>query len=220
MKKEIVGFVGCYSHDVILILAKVASAMKHRILLLDYNSKHTLGASIPIPAGISAREKIVEYDGFFFSEQELDAEMLADYDLILMDFGMYNLHEDLMFCTQIVLVTDMLLHHIRQLAGLSFGKELVKKVLVRDAVGGVKAEEPELQKLLCSFPNRQEFFIPPDRRDVKNRYVCETMHEYQVKNASPELREFVYDTVREWCFEGSGKAFRRKLWQKERGGYT
>ncbi|MBQ9767635.1 MAG: hypothetical protein IJW37_06000 [Lachnospiraceae bacterium] len=220
MKKEIVGFVGCYSHDVILMLAKTATAMERRVLVLDRNRSHTLGASVPIPPGVSVKEKVVEYDGFFFSERELEAEILANYDLILMDFGVRSLHEDVSFCTQIFLVTDMLLHHIRQLQKLSLNKVAVKRILIRDAVGGVKSGTPELRELLEQFSNRKEYFLPPDRRDIRNRYVCETFHEYQVKHASPELREFIYDVVREWCAEMPEREFWKKIKRQERRGYA
>jgi len=220
VRKEVVGFIGCYSHDVILMLAKVACAMERRVLLLDHNVRHTLGTSVPIPTGVSAREKVVEYDGFFFSEQDLDDRLLEDYDLILMDFGMHNLHKDLFFCTQLVLVTDMLMHHTRQLQRLSYNRELVKRVLIRDAVTNLKEAAPELQSFLKEFPNRKECILLPDRRDIKNRYVCETMHVYQVKQASPELREFVYDTVRDWCEDISEKEFWKKLKRQERRGYA
>lgn len=220
MKKEIVGFVGCYSHDVILLLAKVAGAMGRRVLLLDHNQKHTLGTCIPIPTGVCIREMEAEYDGIFFSEQELDSEMFTKYDLILIDFGTHHLHADVVFCTRFILITDMLLHHIRQLEELSFNKALVERILIRDAIAGLKMGEPELQEFLQRFPNRKEYFLLPDRRDIRNRYVCETFHEYQVKHASPELREFVCDTVREWCEEIPEKEFWKKLKQQERRGYA
>lgn len=220
MKREIVGFVGCYSHDVILMLAKVAVAMERRVLLLDHNEKHILRVSVPVPAGVSVRENLVEYDGLFFSEQKLNAELLAAYDLILIDFGMQERKEKLADCTQLFLVTDMLPHHILQLRRLPIREEAVRRILVRDAVGHLKSGAPELWNFLQTFPNRRECVLLPDRRDIKNRYVCETVHEYQVKAASPELREFIYDTVREWCTELSEKEFWKRVRRQERRGYA
>ena len=220
MKKEIVGFVGCYSHDVILMLAKTAVAMERRVLVLDRNRSHTLAASVPIPPGVSVKEKIVEYDGFFFSGRELEETMLAEYDLILMDFGVRSLAEDVAFCTRIFLVTDMLRHHIRQLQKLPLNKDLVNRILIRDAVGGVKTGTPEMREFLEQFTNRKECFLPPDSRDVKNRYVCETFHEYQVKHASPELRQFIYDVLRELCEELTEREFWKRIKRQERRGYA
>ncbi|MGN1084277.1 MAG: hypothetical protein ACI4QX_04700 [Lachnospiraceae bacterium] len=219
MQGKVIGFVGCYSHDVILMLAKVLSNMEKRVLLCDRNAQHTLGASVPIPGGISAREKVVAYDGIYFTQQSVNQEMLREYDILLIDFGMRNLCGAVESCTELFLVTDALLHHIRLLGKLELRKELVKRILIRDVVNGMQPKEKELQEFLKMFPNRQEFFLPPDRRDVKNRCVCETLHEYHVKNASPELQEFIYHTAGQLCPELSEKEFRRRLRRQERRRY-
>lgn len=219
MQKEIIGIVGCYSHDVILMLAKISSGMGRKVLLLDHNIHHTLEASIPVPGTISVREKIAEYDGLFFSECELSGDMLTAYDLIFIDFGMYDTHGDLVYCTQIFMITDMLPHHIQRLSKLELNKSFVKKILIRDAIFGSLSGEKEIREFFQRFPNRKEFFLPPDKRDVRNRCVCETLHEYNVKNASPEMKEFVYETVRELCKEIPEKEFWRRLKRQEKGGY-
>lgn len=219
MQKEIIGIVGCYSHDVILMLAKMSSAMGRKVLLLDHNIHHTLGASIPVPGNISVREKVAEYDGLYFSECELSGEMLTAHDLIFIDFGMHDTHGDLVYCTQIFIITDMLPHHIRRLSKLELNKSFVKKILIRDAIFGSLSGEKEMREFFQSFPNRKEFYLPPDKRDVKNRCVCETLHEYNVKNASPEMKEFVCETVRSLCKEIPEKEFWRRLKRQEKGGY-
>lgn len=214
MKETVIGFVGCYSHDVILMLAKVMSSAGKKVLLCDRNMRHTLGVSVPIPCGISVREDIIAYDGMYYTQRTVSGEMLREYDVLLIDFGMQDIYGD-MNCTEIFLVTDALPHRIRQLSGLELPKELVSQVLVRDVIYGAQSKEKELREFLQRFPNRKESFLPPDKRDVKNRYVCESLHEYQVKNASPELQEFIYSTAERFCPDIPKKELLRRVRHQE-----
>lgn len=215
MQGKVIGFVGCYSHDVILILAKVLSSAEKEVLLCDRNLRHTLGASVPVPGGISVKEEIAAYDGLYFTQQKINEEMLREYDILLADFGMQEPFREAECCTEIFLVTDALLHHIRQLSGLELQTELVREVLIRDIPGGMYAKEKELREFLNKFPNRKERFLVPDKRDMENRCVCETLHEYHVKNASPELQEFIYQTAGRLCPEVAEKELRRRVRRQE-----
>lgn len=215
MQGKVIGFIGCYSHDVILMLAKVLSSAEKEVLLCDRNLRHTLGASVPVPGGIPLGEEIAAYDGLYFTQQKINAGMLREYDILLVDFGMQASFGETGSCTELFLVTDALLHHIRQLSGLRLQRELVREVLIRDMPGGMYAKEKELQELLNSFPNRRECFLAPDKRDIENRCVCETLHEYHVKNASPELQEFIYQTAGRLCPEVTKKEFRRRIRRQE-----
>lgn len=215
MQGKVIGFVGCYSHDVILMLAKVLSSAEKEVLLCDRNLRHTLGASVPVPGGISVGEEIAAYDGLYFTQQKINEEMQQEYDILLADFGMQEFCGETECCTEIFLITDALLHHIRQLNGLELQRELVQEVLIRDMPGGLYAKEKELQELLNRFPNREELFLAPDKRDIENRCVCETLHEYHVKNASPELQEFIYRTAGRLCPEISKREFRRRIRRQE-----
>lgn len=207
-----VGFVGCYSHDVILLLAKVLSCMEKRVLLTDRNKRHTLRASVPVPEGVCAEYEKVEYDGIFYSEQESRQEERERYDIEFIDFGMELSRKEALQCTEIIVVTDVLLHHIRSLAKEKFPKERVRVCVIRDVVDTSYQRSRELRDFLQTFPNRIEFFLPPDYRDTKNRYVCEVMYEYNIKRASPEMREMVLRMAGIFCPAYS----EREIWQKVR----
>lgn len=197
------------------MLAKVLSSAEKEVLLCDRNLRHTLGASVPVPGGISVKEEIAAYDGLYFTQQKINEEMLREYDILLADFGMQEPFREAECCTEIFLVTDALLHHIRQLSGLELQTELVREVLIRDIPGGMYAKEKELREFLNKFPNRKERFLAPDKRDMENRCVCETLHEYHVKNASPELQEFIYQTAGRLCPEVAEKELRRRVRRQE-----
>lgn len=216
--KRIVGFVGCYSHDVILMLTGVLRYMGKRVLLRDRNRLHTLSVSVPVPEGVCAAETVLEYDGFFFTEREADPEEAGEYEIELVDFGMEWKQESAR-CSELVVITDMLLHHIRRLVVTEIPKEKVRFCIVRDAFVSACKGEQEVGLFLQSFPNCVEYFLEPDHRDVKNRYVCETMHEYSASKASPEMQAVIVRMAGFLCPECSEREIRRYIKHQGRRRY-
>ncbi|MBP3616468.1 MAG: hypothetical protein J6J38_00345 [Lachnospiraceae bacterium] len=214
-----VGFVGCYSHDVILLLAKVLSCVGKKVLLVDKSKRHTLRASVPVPEGIDAEKVKVEYDGIFYGETESTMEERALYDVEIIDFGMEFKKENAMGCTELIVVTDMLLHHIHTLIKTEIPGERVRACIIRDTMESPGKREKAVGDFLKAFPNRKEFFLPPDFKDMKNRYVCETMNEYSMKRASSELQEAILQVAAMLCPGYEEKEIRQMIRNRERRKY-
>lgn len=217
MKKR-VGFVGCYSHDVILMLARLLCYMDKTVLIRDRNKRQTLQVSIPIPEGLCVSKATVEYNGFFYTRKITYGEEEA-YDIELIDFGMNGNSEEFEGCTEIIVVTDMLLHHIRQLSELHLPENKIDACIMRDAFEDICNGEAEVRNFLQRIPLKFRFYLPPDFRDVKNRYVCETRYEYQVSQASPEMQETIYRLIRRLYPEFTKKELRRRVRHRERRRY-
>lgn len=214
-----VGFVGCYSHDVILLLAKILSCMGKKVLLVDRSRRHTLRASIPVPEGVDVKKNKIEYDGIFYGEAESTMEEREKYDVEIIDFGMELKKEDALGCTELIIVTDMLLHHIRYLTKAEIPGERVRVCIIRDTIGSIGRKEKAVREFLQMFPNRKEFFLPPDFRDMKNRYVCETMYEYSMRRASPEMQDAILQIAVIFCPGYEEKEIRQKIRMCERRRY-
>lgn len=213
-----IGFIGCYSHDIILMLAKTLKHMEKAVLVRDCNRRHILRVSVPLPDSISLEEEEAEYDGVYFTEK-LPGSTAAGYEFELMDFGMEVNEEAVRYCTDWIVITDMLLHHIRQLEECGFPRERTRVCVIRDAFEDICMKEPEVCQLLGKFPNCKAFFLPPDFRDVKNRYVCETAHEYNVSRASPEMREMIFNVAGMLCTDWSERDIRKQVKRSERRRY-
>lgn len=218
MKKR-VGFIGCYSHDVILLLAKVLGNAKKKVLVSDRNKNHTLEASVPVPEGLSPRTEVLSYDGIFFTSAKLKPETEELYQAVFLDFGMDVSTEEVKQCTDIILVTDMLPHHLLQLEKTEIPKDLVKVCILRDVVGAGWRTEQSFREFMARFPKRREFYLAPDFRDVRNRYACEVSHEYRVNRASAEMQEMIYTVAAMLCPEVSETEFRRRMRARERRCY-
>lgn len=218
MKRKI-GFIGCYSHDVILMLTKALGSMGKRVLLRDCNSQHTLQVSVPMPEGVNKGETLFEYDGFLFTERSDDCGIPEECEIEIIDFGMGGEKEAVTGCSDLIVISDMLLHHIRRLQTTIIPREVVRACIMRDAYETVCSREPEVQSFLSSFQNKNIFFLPSDFRDVKNRYVCESLHEYNISKASAEMREVMYRLVGIFCPGYSEKEIRRRIRAGERRQY-
>lgn len=214
-----IGFIGCYSHDVILMLARALCCMGKTVLLRDSNLQHTLHASVPVPEEIRGKGGVLEYDGFLFTEQRIGTADSEECDIELVDFGMDGETDEFERCSELVVITDMLPHHVCRLEKVQVPKELVTICIVRDSFEAGYNKEQEIGCFLHSFSNKQIFYLPTDVRDIKNRYVCETLHEYNINKASSEMRDMIYRLVGMFCPEYSEKEIRRNIKQRERGHY-
>ncbi len=215
MEKRI-GFVGCYSHDVILMLAKVLSCVGKSVLIRDWNKHHTLRVSIPFPEGICTGQSVVEYDGFYFTEREDDCREKYDFELV--DVGMEVTEEAVGRCSEWIMITDMLPHHIRRFADIAIPNDAVSACIIRDSFEDSCNAEPEVKRFLQLFPNKTEYFLSPDFRDVQNRYVCETLHEYSIGKASTEMQSTIFRMVGRLCPEYSEREIRHRVkrWERRR----
>lgn len=213
-----IGFVGCYSHDIILLLAKVFECVEKKVLIRDFNKRHILRSSLPIPECIDPENEDAEYDGVFFTERKTVGSS-DDYEIELIDFGTETDDYTEQWCTDWIVITDMLPHHIRRFAEADIPKEKTRVCIVRDAFEEVCKKEPEIIQLLNSFCGAKSFFLPPDYRDVRNRYVCETSHEYSVNRASPELQDMIYRIADMFYEDLSEREIRRKVKRRERRRY-
>ncbi|MBR2408245.1 MAG: hypothetical protein IKB07_04740 [Lachnospiraceae bacterium] len=215
MTKKI-GFVGCYSHDIILMLAKGIRCLGKRVLITDRNIKRTLAASVPIPEGLSAKEDTIEYDGVFFSEQRESEKERDSYDVEIIDYGLQVEREEIGEEIELFLITDMLLHHVRYFTEQNLPEHQVRVCILRDASEQICRKEKYIKDFLQAFPNRIEFFLPPDVRDVTNRYVCEAIHEYWIRRASPEMQDMVYKLMSLICPDYTEREIRRCVRTQER----
>ncbi len=216
--KQRIGFVGCYSHDIILMLTRALGYMGKKVLLRDRNEQHTLSVSVPIPEGMSAARTVLEYDGFLFTEQEV-CENQEEFEIEMIDFGMEGAAKEIEHCSHLILTTDMLPHHVRRIRKIMIPREKVIACIIRDSVENLWKGEQEGRDFLRLFPNKIEYFLPPDYRDVRNRYVCETLHEYNINKASPEMQGVLYRLVGMICSDCTEKEIRRNIKHRERRRY-
>ena len=213
-----IGVIGCYSHDVILLLAKAVRCLGEQVFVRDRNKARILSACIPLSEE-QKQEEYTEYRGIYFSSGEEKAVTEDGTGVEFVDFGLSPRPRECDLCKELIVICDMHLHHMRQIRDAVFPREKVKLCMLRDVVPGLLSREKTVADFLEGMKAERQITLLPDDRDIKNRYVCELLHEYSLKNASEGMREAIFETV---CFLFPGteeKELRRKLRQEERREY-
>lgn len=219
MESKKVGFVGCYSHDLILLLAGVLACFEKRVLLIDRNVNHTLAASFPVPEGLSVTREVVEYDRFLYTAGKAEEKTRPEADVVLWDFGMAT-HWEIASCDLLFLVSDVLPHHIHRLTDLHIHSDKVCNVILREVFSKEILREKEIAEFLSQYERRMPILLYPDERDLRARMVCETRNDFRVENASEQVREAVFRMFHELFPQVSQKDFWKIVKRKERRWYS
>lgn len=213
-----IGVIGCYSHDVILLLAKAVSCLGKRVYVTDRNEARVLSACRPVSEEWKS-EGYTEYRGIFFSNDACKEAPEEEEDIEFVDFGFFPTEEGCGACRELIVICDMHVHHIRRIREATFPRKKVKLCMLRDVIPGLLHSEKEIAVFLAELEAEKTFYLWPDDRDIKNRYVCELQHEYSLKNASADMREAIFEAVVFLFPEAEERELRRRIRQVERREY-
>ena len=213
-----IGVIGCYSHDVILLLAKAVRCLGERVIVRDRNDARILSACIPLSEE-NNREGYTEYHGIYFSAGEGKTGTDDGTGVEFVDFGLSPRPQECGLCKELIVICDMHMHHMRWIRDAVFPRENVKLCILRDVVPGLLSREKTVTDFLTGLNAERQIYLLPDDRDIKNRYVCELQHAYSLKNASDGMREAIFETVCLLFPDTEEKELRRKLRQEERREY-
>lgn len=219
MESKRVGFVGCYSHDLILLLAGALNDFGKSVLLVDRNVNHTLAASFPVPEGLSVTREVVEYDRFLYTAGKVEEKNRTETDVMLLDFGMAT-HWEIAGCDSLFLISDVLPHHIHRLMELHIHPEKVCHVILREVFSKEILREKELAEFLSLYAAEAPMLLYPDERDLRARMVCETHSDFRLGKASEQVRETVYQMFHFLFPQVSQKEFWKTVKYKERRWYS
>lgn len=213
-----VGVIGCYSHDVILLLAKAVRCLGERVVVTDRNEARVLSACIPFSEDWKA-EGYTEYNGVYFSSGPREEETDDEAGVEFVDFGFTPWLPECSQCQELIVICDMHIHHMHRIRDAAFPREKVRLCILRDVVPGLLNREKNVTEFLSGLAAEKQIYLWPDYKDIKNRYVCELQHEYSLKNASTGMREAIFEAI---CFLFPGteeRELRRRIRQEERREY-
>ncbi len=213
-----IGVIGCYSHDVILLLAKAVRCLGERVVVTDRNEFHVLSACIPLSEERET-ETYTEYNGIYFSTDVWKEETDDAPGVEFVDFGFVSWSPECSLCQDLIVICDMHMHHMQRIRDAVFPREKVRLCMLRDVVPGLLNREKSVTEFIAGLAAEKQIYLLPDDRDIRNRYVCELQYEYSLKNASAGMREAIFEVV---CFLFPGteeRELRRKIRLEERREY-
>lgn len=213
-----IGIIGCYSHDMILLLAKAVRCIGERVVVTDRNEAHVLSSCIPL-TGDWKSEPYTEYKGIFFSSDLQGEKTDNEEGVEFIDFGFTPTERECNLCRDLIVICDMHMHHMQRIQNAGFPRDKVRLCMLRDVDLGLLNCEKGVTDFLTALAAEKQIFLLPDDRDIRNRYVCELQYEYSLKNASFGMREAVFEAV---CFlfpDTEEKELRRRIRRVERREY-
>ena len=213
-----IGVIGCYSHDVILLLAKAVRYLGERVVVTDRNEARVLSACIPF-AEEGKTEEYTEYNGLYFSASVRKRDAEDEQGVEFVDFGFTPQESECSQCGELLVVCDMHWHHMQRIRDAVFPREKVRLCVLRDVVPELLSREKSVVDFLAGLAAEKQIHLLPDDRDVRNRYVCELQHEYSLRNASAGMREAIFEAVCVLFPDAEERELRRKIRQEERREY-
>lgn len=131
MQTKVIGFVGKEQFDIMHYLSRVLACYPRKVLMVDLSCERILEKSISIPE--IQKNGVIEYRGVDFTTS-YDNQIVANYDVVMIDFG-NNVEDQLISeCELVFLITDLLDNSIKTLNKVSIKKDENPILIVRDVV--------------------------------------------------------------------------------------
>lgn len=191
------GFVGSDKYELILCFSRFLTKLKKKVLIVDLSETKSVLCSIPKMEELST----YEFRGVTFSDERDALSGSADYDYVLIDFGLCCIDTLLSECKKVVLVTDQQMHHVQPLSeivhvyaqhsylpnensSLGTGRMQDWFLVVRDYVGSGMKPRHILKMLDVNVPDENVFTILFDEADYARRLLIQYEHKFRFDSAS------------------------------------
>lgn len=215
-RKNIIGFFGIDSYEIILFLSRILENLSRKVLLVDYSDIGDLTACIPVPDGLYVEDDIITYFGVGFTRKILDQDILNGYDDVLINFGFNYIQSAASKCTKVIYVINQQKYNISRLStipDLDIPKCLILKDMVRSKINQEYIMENIKKNVLDE--NIYTFFL--DEIDAKCKLLAQYNTVYEFKKISNDVKNFLKVTIKNMLPELSDKTLKEIYKIAERG---
>ncbi len=225
--KEVIGFTGAYSYDLILYLAKALQIYDVQVLVADHNPEETLIRMTAekeclekVGSGVrneSRRTDIHCFSGIDIVQESLSQERIASYDCVLIDFGKNGYHMDYAFCTKVFYVGDMCIHTLAAIReAVEVDVTVVKGIILRDLVSCKLTPQYLIRKMQKEYDNTKVWMLPVEKEDFKTRYLMEADERIPCSQGSESMRELIFALMKEVIPTIQQKEYKRRIMKKRK----
>ena len=184
--------VGKDVNDTVLYLSRILDRMGNGVLIRDYTSDHRLSICVPIPAGISPAEEIIDYAGvgYTFSRQSSEG-----FDTVIRIYDYDRLPDSEDGVTLIIAdETKAVAETLKELEWDEFKDEGNVLLMVKNYTGVVRKQ---FEPLIDKAGIKKTFPIPLNDHDVKCAILAEYQDTVVFQHLSPVYAEALMDICRE-----------------------
>ena len=168
---KVIGFVGMDSTDIVVYLARMINATGKKVGIVDCSIHKSLMRTVSLP------EELVKGNGYYKEILILSGEADNEADLNAQDMLLYYFesninHRHIVQCTDLVLISDMVLSHAQLLKELSVG-DIPKIMLIHNAVSVKYSENYLITQTGQEFQKENVLVLPYEERDFRSKcYLC------------------------------------------------
>ena len=168
---KVIGFVGTDSTDIVVYLARMINATGKKVGIGDCSIHKSLMRTVSLP------EELVKGNGYYKEILILSGEADNEADLNAQDMLLYYFesninHGYIAQCTDLVLISDMVLSHAQLLKELLVG-DIPKIMLIHNAVSVKYSENYLITQTGQEFQKENVLVLPYEERDFRSKcYLC------------------------------------------------
>ncbi|NLK75111.1 MAG: hypothetical protein GX288_07480 [Clostridiales bacterium] len=194
MANNIVAYVGHNHFDILIYLSRILLKLDKKVLVIDHSEDRSVLSFVPKPVGIDLDNEIITYLQVDFTAMKLNANILGDYDDILISLGFNQVYDDLTFCNRLVLVTDLYrFNHDRLRLFLEkYHRPAVPiTLLLRNNMDTTLSLERIINYIDISIDKNEVFIIYRNDLDYINSLLCHYNSSYNFIRISRQLQKYL-----------------------------
>ncbi len=231
---EVIGFIGAYAYDIILYLAKALQGFMLHTLAVDHNPAQTLTR---MAANTSSNEELSEnkksdasnckavlagseilcFSGVDIVQGCLTKERNNLFDCVLIDFGLNNMHKDLIFCTRVFYIGDMYMHTVRSVHEAAVMNErVITGIIIRDYISCKLTPAFLIDRMGKKTKDTRILMLPFDQEDHRQRCLMEADESIPYYPASDGMKEVICTLVCDVLPNVQPKEYKKRMLMKRR----
>lgn len=218
MENNVIAFVGCEKYDLILYLSRVLFHLGKKVLLIDCTESEELYQCVPAPLILREECGYIDYGGTEFGKSNgKDTYNFSAYDLVLMNFS-FQMEEALVpFVRKICYVTDLQLHHIRQLNSIRNYDCIEQCLIIKDTLPCKIHPDYIIHQIYKHIDQNQVYLFNQDNSDYKYKIENQYNHKIIFPKLSKEVQSFIKNIILQFYPEIGDKQYSIAYKNAERG---
>lgn len=199
---KLIGYRGIESPEIIFYTSRILYNLGLKVVMCDYSPADEMKYYIPLSEEIDTEKHCVDYRGVAYTKQNISKIQL--YDVYLVNYGFADYLPEMNACDLTVFLTDTNKANLKKLGRLQTVHKKNNKtchLVIRDILSdgiNIKPYKRELENILGVSTSYEIMF---DKNDFKRKEYLQYNTNFNFRNVSPKLYNYLVDTIEEHLYE-------------------
>lgn len=218
MGDNVIGFIGSDKYELILYLSRILYHLGKKVLLVDSSESEALYQCIPIPNTLREDNSYVDYRGIdFIRGQYSNRDIQQQYDVVLMDLGYKDEHQNLSQCTKLLYVTDLQLHNVKRVKSMNYIEDVDKYIVIKDVFPCKIKPEYVMEQVGQVLDKSHVYVLYQDTLDLKYKVNSQYNNRYNFGKLSKTTKFFLKEIIKQMDHNLDEKILNNAYRKAERG---